>query len=618
MRTSAPLRELEQLAGRHRVVLGVGRVDDGLARRARRGTPRRRSGGCRGAARDDGLRAVAARRARPAAPSSRSWKVIFAPISREVDREARVVHLAGERLLERARDVVAAVEVDDVARHERGVEEREALDVIPVDVAEEEVRRERHLLQQRLAEQAKAGAAVEDEEEPCPRAPRRSSCCRRRRRCPVPGWGCCPRTPQKVIRIALRWRSAIGRLPRGPSRALAPVTAGAFGYEGRLGGRATRRPNEPLSCCVLGCRAGSATLARRARAARDAFVSPGRDPCVACGGRAWGGRRRGRRARRDAARRRRTRGGDRPRALLRSTPRRTRARGRAPRRARALHEVVRRHLHVAPRRAPTRLFRARRAPRGRGRRRRPAAIPTLRARLDWHARERLVVVEATANAVDDARGRSASFAGASSSSRWRARGAAARSLRRPRDAGAMPPRAAPRRRRRRSMRSAHRAGRGRAAREGRSRRGPHEPRRRRAAPERAGARAHRRRRERRRPRRAPRRRGRRDRRRGPRTASAMRARVAKTRTCSMLAARAREPASPAMPSERGASPRVRGAAELDPRVAIARAIGRCGGHARRAGRSSRSSRRGGTWHASPRSSGSAISRRARSSSAPTR
>ena len=84
---------------------------------------------------------------------------------REMDREARVVHLARERLLEGARHVVAAVEVDDVPRHERGIEEREALDVIPVHVAEEEMRSDRHVLQQRLAEEAQARAAVEDEEE---------------------------------------------------------------------------------------------------------------------------------------------------------------------------------------------------------------------------------------------------------------------------------------------------------------------------------------------------------------------------------------------------------------------------------------------------------------------
>lgn len=42
--------------------------------------------------------------------------------------------------------------------------------------------------------------------------------------------------------------------------------------------------------CVLGCRVGSAALARRALAARDAFFAGGAELVVACGGRAWGGR----------------------------------------------------------------------------------------------------------------------------------------------------------------------------------------------------------------------------------------------------------------------------------------------------------------------------------------
>jgi len=42
--------------------------------------------------------------------------------------------------------------------------------------------------------------------------------------------------------------------------------------------------------CVLGCRPGSAALARRARAARDAFVSRRALLVVACGGREWDGR----------------------------------------------------------------------------------------------------------------------------------------------------------------------------------------------------------------------------------------------------------------------------------------------------------------------------------------
>ncbi len=42
--------------------------------------------------------------------------------------------------------------------------------------------------------------------------------------------------------------------------------------------------------CVLGCRPGSAALARRARAARDAFRSLDAALVVACGGRGWDGR----------------------------------------------------------------------------------------------------------------------------------------------------------------------------------------------------------------------------------------------------------------------------------------------------------------------------------------
>jgi uncharacterized SAM-binding protein YcdF (DUF218 family) len=42
--------------------------------------------------------------------------------------------------------------------------------------------------------------------------------------------------------------------------------------------------------CVLGCRPGSAALARRARAARDVFVSRGASLVVTCGGRDWSGR----------------------------------------------------------------------------------------------------------------------------------------------------------------------------------------------------------------------------------------------------------------------------------------------------------------------------------------
>jgi len=42
--------------------------------------------------------------------------------------------------------------------------------------------------------------------------------------------------------------------------------------------------------CVLGCRPGSAALARRARAARDAFVGLDAQLVLTCGGRSWDGR----------------------------------------------------------------------------------------------------------------------------------------------------------------------------------------------------------------------------------------------------------------------------------------------------------------------------------------
>src|SRR5687767_5901545 len=53
--------------------------------------------------------------------------------------------------------------MDDVARYERRVEERKPLDVVPVHVAEEEMRRERHLLQHALAEETESRAPIEDE-----------------------------------------------------------------------------------------------------------------------------------------------------------------------------------------------------------------------------------------------------------------------------------------------------------------------------------------------------------------------------------------------------------------------------------------------------------------------
>ena len=45
----------------------------------------------------------------------------------------------------------------------------------------------------------------------------------------------------------------------------------------------------PTVVCVLGCRAGSATLARRAKAAAEVYARRGASLVVACGGRAWDG-----------------------------------------------------------------------------------------------------------------------------------------------------------------------------------------------------------------------------------------------------------------------------------------------------------------------------------------
>jgi hypothetical protein len=73
----------------------------------------------------------------------------------ERHREARRLHLPAEHLLERrAVGVRRPVQAEHAARHESRREEREALDVVPVHVAEEDVSRERHLLDELLAEQA--------------------------------------------------------------------------------------------------------------------------------------------------------------------------------------------------------------------------------------------------------------------------------------------------------------------------------------------------------------------------------------------------------------------------------------------------------------------------------
>ncbi|MDB4934489.1 MAG: putative rane protein [Labilithrix sp.] len=48
-------------------------------------------------------------------------------------------------------------------------------------------------------------------------------------------------------------------------------------------------PNAARVVCVLGCRAGSATLARRAKAAAEIYHARGATMAVACGGRSWNG-----------------------------------------------------------------------------------------------------------------------------------------------------------------------------------------------------------------------------------------------------------------------------------------------------------------------------------------
>src|SRR5260370_3234786 len=82
----------------------------------------------------------------------------------QMNREVRVVNLTGEGLIESARNVVAPVQMEDIACNECRLEEREALNVIPVHVAEEHVSDEGHLLQELLAEQTQPGAAIEDKD----------------------------------------------------------------------------------------------------------------------------------------------------------------------------------------------------------------------------------------------------------------------------------------------------------------------------------------------------------------------------------------------------------------------------------------------------------------------
>ncbi len=84
----------------------------------------------------------------------------------QLHREVRELHLAGERVVERAAAPLRAVDGDRVPGLERRREEGKALDVVPVRVAEEDARadgrhRGRH---ERFTERARARPAVEDED----------------------------------------------------------------------------------------------------------------------------------------------------------------------------------------------------------------------------------------------------------------------------------------------------------------------------------------------------------------------------------------------------------------------------------------------------------------------
>src|SRR5690242_4592087 len=87
------------------------------------------------------------------------------------------------------------------------------------------------------------------------------------------------------------------RAPRpAPARAqgaqasaqVALAAPGTVGYESRVDEPEIASASAVV--CVLGCRPGSAALARRARAARDAFVSRKASLVLTCGGPARDGR----------------------------------------------------------------------------------------------------------------------------------------------------------------------------------------------------------------------------------------------------------------------------------------------------------------------------------------
>src|SRR5436309_7306354 len=91
-----------------------------------------------------------------------------APQLAELDGEVRVLHLPGHRLLEAPLEAARRVDVQLGPGQERGDEEREALDVVPMGVADEEVESHRlgHRPNEVEPEPADAGAAVEDDDGP--------------------------------------------------------------------------------------------------------------------------------------------------------------------------------------------------------------------------------------------------------------------------------------------------------------------------------------------------------------------------------------------------------------------------------------------------------------------
>src|SRR4029078_3968445 len=84
------------------------------------------------------------------------------------DREVRVLHLPGERLANRGPQATRAVDVPLECGIEKRSEEGQALDVVPVRVADEDVAAlgAVTLGQQRLAEAVRARPAVEEDQRP--------------------------------------------------------------------------------------------------------------------------------------------------------------------------------------------------------------------------------------------------------------------------------------------------------------------------------------------------------------------------------------------------------------------------------------------------------------------